>query len=471
MTSWLVLGCGRHCRSIVSDIAERADLLRVVEPDPERVELLRNRSIAAVDGSLDELESIDVLAQPDVVLVFGDDSTANLEAAKTARGRYPDAYLVAYPGENPSKQTQSTLQGLADQLISPGQAVLERIEQFVEGEFQTRTSKLCAVLESIPGTLGVFTHDTPDPDAIASAVGLVELAESVGTDAQACYYGDIAHQENKALVNVLGLELQRFDLEDQLEFDGYALVDHSNPGVNDQLPSDLPIDVIIDHHPTEAVVSARYVDLREHTGASSTLLTEHFHAGGLEPSEAVATALLYGIRIDTRNFVREVLPADFQAAAFVLDHADTAALETVESQTATAESFSTLANAIRNRTLDGSALATCVGEITARDALADAADRLLGMEGVSATLVFGRMDDTIYASARGLRHRLDIGTVLRAAFDGVGSAGGHVDMAGAQIPLEAIEANTTDPEPVSPAVVDAVTDRFFEALDSHRMDS
>jgi hypothetical protein len=111
-------------------------------------------------------------------------------------------------------------------------------------------------------------------------------------------------------------------------------------------------------------------------------------------------------------------------------------------------------------------LVTCLGEVSDRDALAQAADRLLDLEGIAVTFVFGFTgvdeESVVYASARARGTDLDLGEALRDAFGQVGSAGGHADMAGAQLPVGMlIDENDEDPGDV---IEDVVTERFFDAL-------
>jgi nanoRNase/pAp phosphatase (c-di-AMP/oligoRNAs hydrolase) len=323
-----------------------------------------------------------------------------------------------------------------------------------------------SVVRDIDGRLAVVMHDNPDPDAIASALALTSIAETVGIDADACYFGDISHQENRALVNLLDLDLRNFETSDEIdEYAGVALVDHSRPGVNDGLDPETAVDVVIDHHPPRAPVEARYVDLRSDVGATSTLLAEHLDRLGVTPDRTIATALLYGIRIDTRDFTREAVDSDFEAAAFLLPHVDESVLDRVEEPSMSPDVLATLSAAIRNRRLRGDVLTTGVGRIRDRDALAQASDKLLDMEGVCIAVVHGFMDGTIYVSGRARGTEVDLGEVLRDALGSIGSAGGHADMAGAQIPLGILgsveEAST---ESLASVVDDVIAGRLFEVL-------
>jgi nanoRNase/pAp phosphatase (c-di-AMP/oligoRNAs hydrolase) len=122
-----------------------------------------------------------------------------------------------------------------------------------------------------------------------------------------------------------------------------------------------------------------------------------------------------------------------------------------------------LADAVRNRRVEGEVVTSCVEALSDRDALAQSADRLLELEVVSTTLVFGFTDDVVYLSARSRDAAVDLGEVLREAFGRIGSAGGHADMAGAQIPAGMLVEDADESERGA-VIEEVVTDRFFEAL-------
>ena len=483
MAHRLVLGCGSIGHAVVAALADTRGDLSVIDTDGERVETLRNEGIPASRGDPTDPAVVAGAVEGDrrdgnvrtsnvrveTVFVAGDDAATNLLAAETARDVYPGASLVVYVGERPDVETREAVDAVADRTIDRGAVLVDRVLGTIEGEDGPRLRDLRTTLGDVPGRLGVFTHDNPDPDAIASAVALADVAESVGTEADVCYFGDISHQENRALVNVLELDLRNLEPEefDVEEYDGIALVDHSRPGVNDQLPEGLAVDVVIDHHPPRAAVGGRFVDLRDDVGATSTLLTGYYSALGTEIDETVATALLYGIRVDTRDFGREITPTDFEAAAYLIENADVDALTRIESPSVTGEMLSVLARAIANREVRDSVLATSAGWTVDRDALAQAADTLLAMDGVSTVLVLGLLEDTdtVVASARTRGSVVDIGEALRLAYAQIGSAGGHTDMAGAQIPLGILGAVEDETGSLEEVIGDVLVDRFFEVLE------
>jgi nanoRNase/pAp phosphatase (c-di-AMP/oligoRNAs hydrolase) len=462
MVSRLVLGSGSVGRSVAGS-ADAADELFVVTEDEHAVETLRADGVAAEWADPTDPAVLRGLEfDPDTVVVGGDDPERNRAAARAAGDVFPDAYRLAFAGRGPSDAAVADLEALVDHVVDPrrvlGEFLLERV-----GDAGLRTRRLRRVLRTAEPPLAVVAHDNPDPDAIASAVALRGIAERAGTPAEACYYGDISHQENRALVNLMEFDLTNLDPgEDLSRFGSVALVDHSRPGVNDQLPTDTAIDVVIDHHPPRAPVEARFVDLRSDVGATSTLLTGYLRALCIDPSPAVATGLLFGIQVDTDDFSRGVSVEDFEAAATLLPHADVASLERIESPSIGGETLDVVARAIADRDLRDDVLMSYVGEVGDRDALAQAADRLLDMAGIATTLVYGRIGDTVYASARARGTDVDLGKALRDAFGQIGSAGGHADLAGAQIPVGALVGpDEADPDGI---VRDVVTNRFFETL-------
>ncbi|MFW5895763.1 MAG: DHH family phosphoesterase [archaeon] len=459
-----MLGCSGAGHALVESVGSRFDELLVVDPDETYVEQLRNDSIEAAVGDVTNRTVIDSLdVEPDIVFVGNETVSVNDAATRLARRLFPGAHVVVFATGEATKADLATLNRVADTVFEPGRAIVDHLADVVDDGHAKRLRDLHTTLHDIDGTLGIFTHDNPDPDAIASAIALGQIADRLGIDAQPVYFGRISHQENRAFVNLLDLELTRLESADAVDFGGIALVDHSSPGVNDQLPRDTPVDIVIDHHPPKHSIPARFVDVREAVGATSTLLVDYLRGYHVDVDTAIATALLYGIRVDTNEFTRGTTPADFEAAANLVPHADADVLERIESPSFSPETFEIIARAIRNREQRGTVLTSCVGALADRDALAQAAERLLNMEGVSVTMVYGHREGTVFVSARSRGVSIDLGDVLRDAFEDLGSAGGHADMAGAQLSLGVFEEVTAADE-LTEMIVDVVTPRFFDAV-------
>ena len=120
----------------------------------------------------------------------------------------------------------------------------------------SRAQELQAVL-SEGEELTIVCHNNPDPDCLASALALSRIASEVGIDEHDILYsGDISHQQNRAFVNLLDIDLKPFDpttVADRPEGSLLAFVDHSVPGANNSVPDGTALDIVIDHHPAAAI--------------------------------------------------------------------------------------------------------------------------------------------------------------------------------------------------------------------------
>ncbi len=329
------------------------------------------------------------------------------------------------------------------------------------------TSKARELVDYLGGStsLAVVCHDNPDPDCLASALGLREIADAAGVSDVVIYYsGEISHQENRAFVNLLDVALETYDDDSFDVHDTVAFVDHSGVGVNNQVPPDVEVDVVVDHHESEEEVAAEFVDLRQEYGATTTMVVEYLRELELEPPANTATALMFGIRTETLAFLRETGVREYEAAAFLQEYLDPDVLKEMTRPALSPQTLDTIGEAISSREVRASALVSCVGVTGERDALPQAADYLMQLEGVATVLVFGVVDDVIHLSARTEDSRVNVDSLMRDAFDDVGSAGGHREMAGAQIPLGVFGELASDEDKLVELMAQRVSGRFFDAM-------
>ncbi len=315
--------------------------------------------------------------------------------------------------------------------------------------------------------LTIVCHNNPDPDCLASALALGHVAADAGIDERHILYsGTISHQQNRAFVNLLDIDVRPFDPDevvDRPEGSLLALVDHSTPGENNEVPVGTSVDVVIDHHPADGV-EARYVDHRVGAGATATILTEYLVELDVEFETTLATALLFAIRRETLGFLRETTGAEYRAAGRLHDHADVALLRRLSNPSVSGATIDAISDAIDNRTVRGSVLISHVGRTSERDALPQAADYLASLEGVETTVVFGIVDGAIQLSGRSTDARIHVGDALAETFDDVGSAGGHREMAGGEIPLGIFADYEDDEGLLVDVVVEIITDRLVAVL-------
>lgn len=306
--------------------------------------------------------------------------------------------------------------------------------------------------------LAILMHPNPDPDAMGSALGVKAMAAARGTPATIYYAGQIRHQENRAFRTVLDLEFERLEAASEIEESAVALVDHNHPR-GFRSAEALGVDVVIDHHPGNGT-GREFTDVRDDYGACATIVAEYFEEVGAEPThgkpagqtdgghpetggpplldQAVATGLLFGIQADTDHLTKGCSPAEFRASSYLFPASDEDLFDRIANPQVTAEMLEIKARAIVDRTVNGSFAVSDVGTIDDVDAIPQAADELIRLEGISAVVVYGDKDETIHVSGRSRDDRVHMGRTLEAVFEGVpmASAGGHARMGGGQVPLQ-----------------------------------
>ncbi len=463
MSTYAILGCGSVGHAVAEELVERGKDVLIVDRDEARVEALRDQDLNAQVADIRDEEVAGLVADRDVVLIMASDVEANEAAVTNIRGRNDEQFVVVRASD-PVTSDELTELG-ADVVINPSSVIADAALRALEsGELEYKARQLADVIEGTDGRLAIVTHDNPDPDSIAAAAALNAIAAHLGVEADILYFGDIGHQENRAFVNLLDIELTPYEDVDIDDYDTVALVDPAKAG---EVSLDREVDIFLDHYEVDEEFDAEFADIRPNVSATSTILTKYIQEFDLSVSQEVATALLYGIRAETLDFRRDTTPADLTAAAYLYPFADHDTLEQVESPNMSPETLDVLAEAIANREVQGSHLVSNAGFISDRDALAQAASQLLNLEGITTTAVFGIVEDTIYLAARSKDIRLNIGRVLSDAFENIGEAAGHSTQASAEIPLgifTGIEATEENRETLLSLTEEAVTQKLFDAM-------
>ena len=339
---------------------------------------------------------------------------------------------------NPQLAVLLALAGLV--LLLAAGLLYRRLRRTPGERFQYALSK--------PDTVTVLMHPNPDPDAMAAALGVAHLAESVGTTTSIKYSGQIRHQENRAFRTVLDVEAEAVEDAAELPPGEVVLVDHNEPrgftGARGVEPY-----AVVDHHPGEGTGRA-FTDVRVDYGACATLLAEYYDELGLAPADpeanangtavptAVATGLLYGILSDTNHLTRGCSAADFRSSAFLYPGVDEEALDRIANPQVDAEVLDVQARAISNRVVRAPYAVSDVEGVSNVDTIPQAAEELLQLEGVSAVVVVGEKEGTLHLSGRSRDDRVHMGDALAAAVDAVpmSSGGGHARMGGGQVSIE-----------------------------------
>ena len=467
-STYAILGCGSVGHAVAESLVEDGEDVLLLDLDESRVEALRDQDLNAQVQDISDPEVAEVVSDRDIVLVLASDVEVNKAAVSAIRDRGGDQYLVVRASDPISEDELHELG--ADVVINPSTVIADSALRSLEtGELEYKARQLAEIFTQSDGGMAILIQDTPDPDAIASATALRAIAEAYDVEADIVYDGEIGHQENRAFVNLLGIELLSRDDSGPIdEYDTVALVDYASAERDVAEGPEFPaVDIYLDHVEPEAEFEARFADVRTNVSSTSTVLTKYLQEFNLSPSETVATALLYGIRAETLDFKRDTTPADLTAAAYLHPFANHDTLEQVESPSMSPETLDVLAEAIQNRQVQGSHLFSSAGFIRDREALTQAAQHLLNLEGITTTAVLGIADERIYLAARSKDIRINIGRILEDAFTEMGEAAGHSTQGNVEIPLgifQGIESSGENRDTLLQLTEEAVRRRLFDAM-------
>lgn len=297
-----------------------------------------------------------------------------------------------------------------------------------------RLNELIALCQGYP--VYIQTHNFPDPDAIASAYGLQKLLKMYGVEAVICYDGRIDKLSASKLLNAFDIEMLPYAslAASMKETDRIICVDtQKNAGnVTDFIGDEV---ICIDHHPTFVPVEYRYQDIRL-TGACATLVAEYYALAGKEPDVDIATALLYGIKMDTLQFTRGVTELDIEMFKFLFPLCDGEKLAGLERNNMEFTDLKAYGAAIESIELYDKIGFSCIPFFCPDALIAILADFILALIEVDVAVVFAFREDGVKLSVRSEDPDIHAGKLLHSALDGIGSGGGHAAMGGGFIGKE-----------------------------------
>ncbi|MCR5685772.1 MAG: DHH family phosphoesterase [Lachnospiraceae bacterium] len=306
----------------------------------------------------------------------------------------------------------------------------------------------------------IQTHNIPDPDAIGSAFGLQRLLSHYGITADICYDGDIDKLSSSKMLDMFNITMYADqDIADDMKEEDYIICVDSQKNAGNI--TDLKGDEIaaIDHHPTSsasAEVKYLYKDVRI-VGACCTLITGYYQTLGITPEPEVATALLYGIKMDTLQFSRGIKDEDIQAFGFLNPLVDQAKLTKLEMNNIEFSDLKSYGAAIENvQVFDF--LGVSFIPFACPDAMVSiVADFILSLIEVDVAVIYCERPDGLKFSVRSERENVHAGELIAKALNGVGGGGGHASMAGGRIPASNVHL-------LGDFKNNSITERFIKAL-------
>jgi nanoRNase/pAp phosphatase (c-di-AMP/oligoRNAs hydrolase) len=297
---------------------------------------------------------------------------------------------------------------------------------------RTVPEKLRRFYDQFSGTDQVLIVINADPDAIASAMAISRLLWRKVASVTISHINAINRPDNLAMIRLLGVTMVPFEKIAPDKFSRIVIVD-SQPDHNEQLAVLRP-DVIIDHHP-DSGAKAPYLDIRPNYGATSSILTEYLQTAKIKPSAKLATGLYHGIKTDTNDFKGQTQIEDVRAFQYLFRYANMHLAHKIEKADLRFDLLKYFKIALQNMRKRKSKVYAHLGNVVNPDVCVLVADFFMRINTVTWSIVSGICDKKLTIIFRNDGIRKNAGKVAKEGFGKLGNAGGHKNMARAEIAL------------------------------------
>jgi nanoRNase/pAp phosphatase (c-di-AMP/oligoRNAs hydrolase) len=271
-----------------------------------------------------------------------------------------------------------------------------------------------------------------DPDAIASAMAVSRLLWRKVLNVTITHINTINRPDNLTMIRLLGVSMVPFEEITADQFSRIVIVD-SQPDHNENM-AELKPDVIIDHHP-ESGAKAPFLDIRPGYGATATILTEYLRAAKIKPSAKLATGLYHGIKTDTNDFKGRTQIEDVRAFQYLFRHANIHLARKIEKADLRFDLLKYFIIAMQNMRRRKGKVYIHLDHVVNPDVCVLIADFFMRINTVTWSIVSGICDKKLTIIFRNDGIRKNAGKVAKEGFGKLGNAGGHKNMARAEIAL------------------------------------
>jgi nanoRNase/pAp phosphatase (c-di-AMP/oligoRNAs hydrolase) len=296
--------------------------------------------------------------------------------------------------------------------------------------------KLRRFYDQFSGNDHVLIMINADPDAIASAMAVSRLLWRKVLNVTISHINTINRPDNLAMIRLLDVTLVAVKEIEADQFSRVVIVD-SQPDHNEYM-AELKPDVIIDHHP-DSGAKAPFLDIRPHYGATATILTEYLRAAKIKPSTKLATGLYHGIKTDTNDFKGQTQIEDVRAFQYLFRHANIHLARKIEKADLRFDLLKYFKIALQNMRRRKGKVYIHLGNVVNPDICVLIADFFMRVNTVTWSIVSGTCDKKLTIIFRNDGIRKNAGKVAKEGFGKLGNAGGHKNMARAEIALNELK--------------------------------
>ena len=321
----------------------------------------------------------------------------------------------------------------------------------------SKVDKLNQFYDQFTGADHVLIVINADPDAIASAMAVNRLLWRRVTNVTISNINTITRPDNMAMIRLLDVTLIHISKIDFHFYNKFVIVD-SQPRHNESF-ADIRFTAVIDHH-EDSGCDVPFKDIRPDYGATATILTEYLRAAKIKLTKPLATGLFHAIKTDTGNFERNATNADIRAFQYLFTHANIHLARRMEQVDLRIDFLEYFKTALNTYVLDQNRIFAHLGDLKNPDICVLIADFFMRINMVTWSLVSGLCENRLIIVIRNDGLRKDAGNVASQLFGEFGPAGGHKNMARAEIPFENIKTEIDDTAPT--AITNWIVSKFSE---------
>jgi nanoRNase/pAp phosphatase (c-di-AMP/oligoRNAs hydrolase) len=181
------------------------------------------------------------------------------------------------------------------------------------------------------------------------------------------------------------------------------------------------------------------VDIRPHYGATSTIMTEYLRSAKIIPSAKLATGLYHGIKTDTNDFKGRTQIEDVRAFQYLFRYANIHLARKIEQADLRFDLLKYFKIALQDMRRRKGKVYVHLGNVVNPDVCVLIADFFMRVNTVTWSIVSGICDKKLTIIFRNDGIRKNAGKVAKEGFGMLGTAGGHKNMARAEIALSELK--------------------------------
>jgi nanoRNase/pAp phosphatase (c-di-AMP/oligoRNAs hydrolase) len=300
-----------------------------------------------------------------------------------------------------------------------------------------RAGRLLKILQNKKNIL-ITTHLHPDPDALGSSQGLLQLLRAKLPKAKVSMSikGRVAGGINATFARLSNLDLVPWEEEKLGDYDAYILLDTQPNSAYCPLPRNIDPTAVIDHHRgRHRKPNCPFCDIRVDVGATSSIIFSYFMELVEPISPALGATLLFAIESDLAGAAGTPGDLDNLALSSLTLLADTHKLYQMRYVDLPQSYYTSYAAALNNAVYYDNAITSHIDTIDSLEKPAVMADFLLRFDQVQWALVTAVHENKLIMSLRTSSKTVSAVDVIRRLIRNMGEGGGHRLKAGGYIPL------------------------------------